>query len=359
MKSLPENRHQQVDRNGNPDLGAHGIFAGAIKSFDTQVLLNPFEKQLDLPARSINLRHRQCWQAEVVGQKHQRLARLRVAITDAAKRFGIGAVNTEIAQDHGLVETQSGGFVDGAGIAPSTTEILPGASDKESRMAVDPMQPSKIQIRTVHHIERAGFVNELIQKVDVVDTAGRDNNYGRDIALQTQERVKLDAAFVSAEGRPRKKREAQIDSGGVQRVGGLLQFGGKRLMGVERGGLLNQDLSEIGKDAPVARLVGIGQSASSGRFANTAVIELGAQSPQAGFDIAQTLAPSQLGKGHDHELLVAGQLAHAKVAAIPLDTFVEFVFGQAVQQLSENSATLVHTELGPPSGGARPCEKAL
>ena len=35
---------QHVDTDGNPDLRLHRVVAGAIKVFDAQVLLNPFEK---------------------------------------------------------------------------------------------------------------------------------------------------------------------------------------------------------------------------------------------------------------------------------------------------------------------------
>ena len=89
------------------------------------------------------------------------------------------------------------------------------------------------------------------------------------------------------------------------------------------------------------------------------MIELGAQRAQTRFDVAQTLAPSQLSKRHDDEVFVSGQFADAEVAAIALHTLVEFVFGQAVQQLGENGAAFVHKESGSPCDGARPCERAL
>jgi hypothetical protein len=41
--------YQHVYRDGNPDLSFHGILGGAIKRFDTKVLLDPFEEDLDLP----------------------------------------------------------------------------------------------------------------------------------------------------------------------------------------------------------------------------------------------------------------------------------------------------------------------
>ena len=35
-----------MDAHGSPDLNHHGIFAGAQKRFDLEVLLDPFKKQL-------------------------------------------------------------------------------------------------------------------------------------------------------------------------------------------------------------------------------------------------------------------------------------------------------------------------
>lgn len=359
MKSLFENRHQQVDRNRNCDLGADGILAGAVESFDPQMLFDPFEEQFDLPARAVDLRHGQCRQAEVVGQKHQGPARLWIAIAHAAKSFGISTLNVKAVQEYRLVEPQPCAFVHGARITSAATEILPSASDKESPVLVDAVQSSKIQISSVHDIEGTGFVHELVEKIYVVDAAGCDNKHRRDVALQAQQGMQFDPGLASPEGGPGKKRQAQVDGGGVQRVGSLLQFGRQRLVSVESCSLLDENLSKIAEDAPIARFVGIGQSAAGSRFANATVIEFGTQSVQARFDIAQTLAPGQLGKGYDHELLVGGQFADPKVAAIPLNTLVEFVFGQAVQQLGENRTTFVHMRFGAPSGGAKPCEIAF
>jgi hypothetical protein len=45
---------QQVDAHGNPDLGHHSILAGTEKSLSSEVLLNPLEEQLHLPAGLVN-----------------------------------------------------------------------------------------------------------------------------------------------------------------------------------------------------------------------------------------------------------------------------------------------------------------
>src|SRR5208283_3219127 len=43
-------RNQHIDRNGDPDLRLHGVLRRAIEPFDPQVLFDPFEKKLHLPA---------------------------------------------------------------------------------------------------------------------------------------------------------------------------------------------------------------------------------------------------------------------------------------------------------------------
>ena len=53
-----DNGYQHVNRNCNPDLGLDGILGGSIKRFDTKVLLDPFEEDLDLPATLKQLGYR-------------------------------------------------------------------------------------------------------------------------------------------------------------------------------------------------------------------------------------------------------------------------------------------------------------
>jgi len=122
---------------------------------------------------------------------------------------------------------------------------------------------------------------------------------------------------------------------------------------------LDQDLGEIREDAPVAFLVGIGQGAAGGRLAHATVIELGAQGPQTGFDIAQALPVSQLGESQHEEMLVTGQCAHMFVARVAADTLVECALGQFVHQLGEDGAALIHSWLSPRKRGQPHCETAI
>lgn len=89
MQTLFQNGDEQIDDNRRPDWDAHRVGRHAVKGFDTQMLLDPFEEEFDLPAAAIELGDGQCRHDEVVGQKDQRLAGFWIAIADAAQGDGI------------------------------------------------------------------------------------------------------------------------------------------------------------------------------------------------------------------------------------------------------------------------------
>ena len=64
--------HENINRDGDPDLSFDCILGGAIKGLDPKMLLDPFEKQLYLPTAAIKIGNRDGRQDKVVGQKHKR-----------------------------------------------------------------------------------------------------------------------------------------------------------------------------------------------------------------------------------------------------------------------------------------------
>jgi hypothetical protein len=50
LEFLLDDGHEHVNADGNPDLRLHRVDAVAIEGFYMQILLDPFEEQLDVPA---------------------------------------------------------------------------------------------------------------------------------------------------------------------------------------------------------------------------------------------------------------------------------------------------------------------
>ena len=78
MKLLFDDSDQYVSGHGAPDLRLHRVLARAQKTLDAKMLLDPFEEQLHLPAALVQCGNGQRWQRRIVGQKHQRFARIGV-----------------------------------------------------------------------------------------------------------------------------------------------------------------------------------------------------------------------------------------------------------------------------------------
>lgn len=354
MQAFFQDGDEQINGDGGPDLSAHRVRRSAVKGFDAQMLLEPFEEEFDLPAASIELGDGQRRHGEVVGQKDQRLACFWITIADAAHGDWIIVLGVKPGEHNGLVETQAGGFVHGAGVTACAAEVLFGAGDEESAALVEPMPPGKVEVAAIHDVERAGFPDQLVEDIDVMHTAGGDNDDGGKVALESQQGVEFDGGLVLPKRGPRKQRETQVNGGGIQCIGGGLEFKTERLIGVKRGGLPDEDLGEVSEDAPVAIFVGVGQGAAGGGLADAGVVEFWAEGCQAGFDVAQTFAPGQLSKRQHEELFVGGEFADAAVAVVTGDTLVEFVFGEEVEELGEDGATFVHKVENRRNAGSHP-----
>jgi hypothetical protein len=342
MQTFFQDGDQEINGDSTPDLGADGVGRGAVKGFDAQMLLEPFEKQLDLPAAPIQLGDGQGRHGEVVGEENQPLAGLGIAKANAPQRGGIIVLGFWACRHHGLIETQASGFIHGPGVAAGATEVFLGTGDKESAGLMEPVEPGEIEIPTVQKVESARFPCQLVEDVQVLNTARGDNDDGGKVALQCQQRVQFDARLVSPEGGPGKEREAQVNGSGVQRVGRGLKFNAEGFIGVEDGGLLNEDLGKVGENTPVAAFISVGQGAAGRGLPDPGVIEFGAKGGQAGFDIAQAFPPGQLGESQHQEMFISREFADTEVAIITGDALVEFVFGQEVHKLGEDGATFVH-----------------
>ena len=148
---------------------------------------------------------------EVIAQP---LAGFRIAIADAAQRIGISVLGDRPGRYHGLVKAQAGGFVHGPGVAAGATEVFLGAGDKEGAGLMEAMESGEVEIAAIHDIEGTGFPDQLVEDVDVVNTARRDNDHGGQVALQRQQRVQFDGGLALPKCGPGKQREAQVSLSG-------------------------------------------------------------------------------------------------------------------------------------------------
>ncbi len=181
------------------------------------------------------------------------------------------------------------------------------AGHKEAFRLVQPIKSFEIDVSSVHDVESAGLGQQQIQNVDVVQFAIADVEKGRNVATQVQERVQFDGRLGRTKRSPRKYRQAQVDGAGIQSIDRVFEVDTKRLCGIKTTGDGNERLGKVRVDAPVAILVGIGQSTARNPALDAHVVELARLCAQAGFDVAQTVSIGQLSECHAEILVETGK----------------------------------------------------
>ena len=150
--------------------------------------------------------------------------------------------------------------------------VLFGAHHEEGQRECEGVKALEIDITAIHHIEGTGFNPMLVEGVDIVHFAIGNADKSWDIAMQVEQRVHLDGALALAKSGPRKQRQTQIDGGRIESVKALIEIDADRIGGIQRPGYIDQDVREIGKDAPVARFVGVGQSGAGNLTAKAQMV---------------------------------------------------------------------------------------
>jgi len=320
LKFLFNDGNQHVGRHGAPDLRLYGVLAVAKEFLDSQVLFDPFEEQFDLPAVFVKCCNCQCWQDKVVGQKDQCLACLWVLESNPSQVLWVVLRGIESSEQHRLVANDAGCSVCRSGVNPPRIHVDFGPRDEKSARSMHRIEPSEVQVTTVHHVEGASLDRHEVEYVDLVHLSVADVDKRWDCAPQVQKRVQLDSAFGFAKRSPIEQAQTQIDRGCVQRVNGVLQVESDQVrVAVELACATNQQCSDVRPNAPIARFVGIGQRRAMNAVTQSHRIKFARIGPKRYLDIAKTLAPRQLRKGHHAKLLGAGHATNARVASVAID----------------------------------------
>ena len=342
FEALLDDSHQHIYGHGDPDLRLHGVHRGAVESLDAQMLLDPLEEQFDLPARLVQLADGHRWRAERVGQEDVRLLRLRILETDAPQVERIAFSAVKARQRHGLVADDPPRPVVRRRVHPAQVRVRLGAGDEERARPMQGEEPFVVEVGAVHHIHRRRLGEQQVEHVDIVQFAVGDVDEAGNVATQVEQRVHFHRGFGLAERRPGKQRQAEVDGGGIEGVDRVRQLQPQVLFGIQPSGLGDQPLRELGEDAPVPALVGVGQRGTPHGGADAHVVQLGGLCREHRLDVAQAFPVGQLGEGQHTEMIGAGKRANPVIAMVALDNTGKRGPGKIIHQLREKRFACVH-----------------
>lgn len=353
IQALFHNGNRDVGRNRDPYLRLDGVFCVAIKRFDSKMLFDPFEEQLDLPSLFVEGANRDGRQSKIVGEKHESLVGLCIDERDASECFGVSSSRQHASQADMMIADQSSAVVDGKGMDQFGLHIGFGPGHKESSVGVQVVESSKVDVGFVHDVKRASLdvalLAEQVENFDVVHLAVADVNKTWNRTLQIYQRVKLDGGLGSSKWRPLKQTQTQVYRRRIQRINGRahqrVQFGIGRFVGVKRARCFYQMMSQVGKNFPGSDAVCVGQRVARDRLATQPhVVEMFALRSQIDLDIAQRFACRQLRKGERQKLIQTAEVLDFVLSTSRCHHSTESFQRQIRHDLSEYQLSGMHDQ---------------
>lgn len=338
---LLETGYHEVNADGYPNLGLHGVFGGAVESLDAEVLLDPLEEQLNAPAAFVNGRDSQGGQGEVVGEEDQPLASCLITVANAPELAGVLAFAFGDFQADDLVATDAAGSIHGLGSTNVKTHVAFGAGDEKGGSRMDAKEPLKIDVSTIHYVNACGFKSQFIKDVHVMHTCVCNTDEYRDGATKIHHRMQFDSRLGAAKCSPPKQRQAQVYGRGIQGINHLVYIQSNRVLGIQTARLGDEYLSQGFVKAPVAMLVGVGQVRARHIAPDAHRIQM-RTSPQARLNVTQTLTECHLRKGHAQELITGTETTTGSWHGIKTNAAFELFAMEQIHCLGEYKAAFVH-----------------
>jgi hypothetical protein len=189
----------------DPDLSHNRVPAGAQEGLDLEVLLDPFEEELNLPPLTVDIGNGPRRKVKDIGDKHVVLSGLCVPVADSSERhravFSLGAGQLDdLIRGEPLCEEDGIAF-DDPGLNPS---FHPG--DEEDVFLRKLVEPSKIQVRSVYNHDRESRQIQELGDGEIGHLGGGDPDECRNVAVVIDKGMEFDPTFSGAELGPREKR---------------------------------------------------------------------------------------------------------------------------------------------------------
>ena len=224
MKQLLGNDQQQVVADGNPYLCKDRVLCRPEERLDVQVLLDPLEEQLNLPALPIELCDCECINDEVVRQESVHIVRGKVFIYDHAHHLRIVLGDKLSGESDALVADEACMHV-----------YLPFLHDLKAHVVFRPcdevclpemeevIEPPEVHISLVHQIVGTRFNGQYVQAVHVVDFPLCHPDEGWNRASQVQQRMHLHRTAVLPVFSPWAELQAECYGTAVKGIDHLVQ----------------------------------------------------------------------------------------------------------------------------------------
>ena len=334
--------NETVCDDGNMNLNAHRIVTLSPERFDLEVLLDPFEEQLDLPPVFVKESNLLGSKTEVVRVVSERAVQVRNVVDDTPDLAWILLFVLLLREDDGLVTQDIVLSVKNVfTIKDLILRALLLADDKEGSRHSNLVKSSKVKIASVKDIACQRFVCEPVHGVNIMQVGIGDSVEHRNLRNDVHLSVNFDTRLRTSKLRPGKERHTEVDCCGVHGIEPAVQlklFGDSSLLRKE-----HHVEGKLLKDAVVPKVVSLGKRALvDGRLSESEVKRLLSMSSCYVCEFSQPLAAHKLSE-HKDEKLAPGRRSPilCPVAGLGHKAF-EIPLWKKAGYLSENVLSEMH-----------------
>lgn len=220
-----DDTNDAVGDNRNVYLDTDSILRFSPKGFDSEVLFNPLEKQLNLPSVLVQKCNILGCEVEIVCVIGEGSLELRRIINDSPDRNRIIPFVPFSCKSNCLISEN---------VVLSVKNIFPVfdfivgiellAYDEECSVLLNDEEPCKVKVTSVKHIARKRFVYKPIHGVDIMDFCSGDSVEYRYFRNDINLRVYPDSRLRASELCPLEYRHAKVNCSGVHSIESAMKF---------------------------------------------------------------------------------------------------------------------------------------
>ena len=217
--------NEAICDDGNMDLDTDGIFAFAPEGLNLEMLLNPFEEQLDLPSVFVKERNFTCFEIEVVRIVCKRSLQIWSIIDNASDGNRIVAFVPASSESDSLVTKDIIlslkqilailNLIVGMELLPDNEEGTSLFNAKESR---------QVKVSTVKDIAGKSLIFNPVHRVDIMDLCCCDSVEDRYLSSNVNLCVNPDTSLRSPKFCPSEDRETEVNGCRVDSIESSVKF---------------------------------------------------------------------------------------------------------------------------------------
>lgn len=336
------NGDETVRDDGDMYLYSDSILRFSPKGFDAEMLLNPFEKQFNLPSVAVKKGNFICFEVEVVGVVGEGPSKVRGIEYDAPERNRIVSTVSLTCESDRLVSqdiVNSFKHVFTVRDLKIRMKLLP--DDEESSSLLNGVESGEVKVASIKYTASIPFVDKPVHGLDIMHICMADSVEDRYFSGNINLGMNLDAGLCTSELCPSKDRHAQVDGSGVDGIEPSVEF---KLFGDTLGlGNRHNVKSKLLKDYWVSEAVSFGKNASvDGNLSKSQVKRSFGMSNSDICEFSKAMAAYELTVHNDQHMTPVGwRHSGCPVFVFDYQSF-EVTFREKLHYLCENIFADVH-----------------